>query len=141
MKPILHPDADAELTEAALYYESRQPSLGSDFLVEVERALDQILTTPEAFPKIGRRLRRKVLMAVPIQSDIRSLSGTNTNRSVRSPEEAAFLLAKASEGHTEKTGFSSLDPQQNLFHFNQFVAYFHGARFATTGQNAGDLSN
>ncbi|MGC9196314.1 MAG: hypothetical protein ACP5IL_12790 [Syntrophobacteraceae bacterium] len=30
MKLIFHPDADAELTEAARYYESCQPDLGSD---------------------------------------------------------------------------------------------------------------
>lgn len=61
----LHPDADAELTEAARYYESRQPGLGVDFLAEVERALDQILTNPEAFQKIGIRVRRKFLWRFP----------------------------------------------------------------------------
>jgi toxin ParE1/3/4 len=65
MKLIFHPDADAELTEAAQYYESRQPGLGSDFLAEVERALDQILTNPEAFRKIGRRVRLKPLWRFP----------------------------------------------------------------------------
>lgn len=55
----LHPDADAELIEAVRYYELRQPGLGSDLLKEVERALDQILTYPEASQKIGWRVRRK----------------------------------------------------------------------------------
>ena len=61
----LHPDADAELTEAARYYESREPGLGSDLLGEVERAIDQILTNPEASQKIGRRVRRKPLWRFP----------------------------------------------------------------------------
>ncbi|MGA7876620.1 MAG: type II toxin-antitoxin system RelE/ParE family toxin [Desulfoferrobacter sp.] len=61
----LHPDADAELTEAARYYELRQPGLGSDLLEEVERALDQILTYPEASQNIGRRVRRKPLWRFP----------------------------------------------------------------------------
>jgi toxin ParE1/3/4 len=65
MKLIFHPDADAELTEAAQYYESRRPGLGSDYLTEVERALDQILTNPEASPKIGGRVRRKPLWRFP----------------------------------------------------------------------------
>jgi hypothetical protein len=42
----LHPDADAEVTEAARYYESREPGLGSDLLGEVERAFEQILANP-----------------------------------------------------------------------------------------------
>lgn len=60
-----HPNADAELTEATCYYESRQPGLGADFLAEVERSLDQILTNPEAFQKIGKRVRRKFLWRFP----------------------------------------------------------------------------
>jgi plasmid stabilization system protein ParE len=61
----LHPDADAELTDAAQYYESRQPGLGVDLLGEVERAFDQILANPEACRKIGRRVRRKSLWRFP----------------------------------------------------------------------------
>jgi hypothetical protein len=38
MKVIgFHPDADAEVTEAAQYYEIRQIVLGSDLLAEVTR--------------------------------------------------------------------------------------------------------
>lgn len=60
-----HPEADAELTEAAQFYEGRQPGLGSDLLAEVERALGQILTHPEALQRIGRRARRKPLWRFP----------------------------------------------------------------------------
>jgi len=43
MKPItLHPDADTEITEAARYYESRQPGFGADLLGEMEQAFDFI---------------------------------------------------------------------------------------------------
>ena len=66
MKQIgLHPEADAEVTEAARYYELRWPGLGLDLLEEVEQALDQILTNPEASPQIGRRVRRKPLWRFP----------------------------------------------------------------------------
>ena len=61
----LHPDADAEVTEVAQYYEACEPGLGSDFLGEVERALAQIETNPEAFRRIGRRVRRKPLWRFP----------------------------------------------------------------------------
>jgi toxin ParE1/3/4 len=60
-----HPDADAELTDAARYYESCQPGLGSDLLAEVESALDQISSNPEASQKIGSRVRRKLLWRFP----------------------------------------------------------------------------
>ena len=53
MKRIgFHPDAGAEITEAAQYYEVRRSGLGADLLAEVERALDQILTNPEASRRI-----------------------------------------------------------------------------------------
>ena len=60
-----HPDAGAEVTEAAQYYEVRKSGLGSDLLVEVERALEQILTNPEASQRIGRRVRQKSLWRFP----------------------------------------------------------------------------
>ena len=60
-----HPDADVEITEAAQYYEERLAGLGSDLLGEVERALDQILTNPEASQRIARRVRRKPLWRFP----------------------------------------------------------------------------
>ena len=66
MKVIgFHPDADAEITDAARYYEVRMSALGLTFLTEVERALDQILMNPDASPKIGKRLRRKSLWRFP----------------------------------------------------------------------------
>ena len=60
-----HPDADVEITEAAQYYEECLAGLGSDLLGEVERALDQILTNPEASQRIARRVRRKPLWRFP----------------------------------------------------------------------------
>jgi hypothetical protein len=60
VKPItFHPDADAEVTEAAQFYEARSPGLGSGLLEEVQRSLAQVVTRPEAHQKIGRRGRRK----------------------------------------------------------------------------------
>ena len=60
-----HPDADAEVTDAAQYYEVRKAGLGSDLIREVERALDHILTNPEASQQIGRQMRRKHLLRFP----------------------------------------------------------------------------
>ena len=60
-----HPDAESEITEVARYYEAHRPGLGSDFLGEVERGLDQISTNPEASQRIARRVRRKPLWRFP----------------------------------------------------------------------------
>ncbi len=66
MKPLFfHPEADSEIAEAVQYYEAHKYGLGLDFLEEVERALDQISTNPEASRQIGRRIRRKVLWRFP----------------------------------------------------------------------------
>jgi len=62
---VFHPDADAEITEAAQYYEVHKPGLGSDFLGEVERGLDLISANPEASQRIARRVRRKPLWRFP----------------------------------------------------------------------------
>jgi toxin ParE1/3/4 len=62
---VFHPDADTEITEASHYYEVRKPGLGSDFIGEVERALDQISANPEACQRIGKRVRRKTLWRFP----------------------------------------------------------------------------
>ncbi len=40
-----HEDADAELIEAARYYEARTPSLGLALLLDVEDAVEQIQAT------------------------------------------------------------------------------------------------
>jgi tetrahydromethanopterin S-methyltransferase subunit G len=62
VKPTaFHPDADTEVAEAAEYYERHSAGLGSEMLDEVERALNQIATNPEACQSIGRRVRRKPL--------------------------------------------------------------------------------
>jgi len=56
-----HPDAEAEITEVARYYEAHKLGLGSDFLGEVERGLDLISANPEACQRIARRVRKKPL--------------------------------------------------------------------------------
>ena len=66
MKPItFHPDAEAEINEAARYYEDRSPGLGSELLGEVERALGLISRNPEACQRVGRRARRRSLWRFP----------------------------------------------------------------------------
>lgn len=60
-----HPDADAEINEAARYYESRSQGLGRELLDEIERALRLIARNPEACQRIAKRARRRPLWRFP----------------------------------------------------------------------------
>jgi len=57
-----HPDAETELAEAALFYESRMSGLGRFFAAEVERTIALVREYPEAGPAVGPK-RRHVLVA------------------------------------------------------------------------------
>ena len=54
MKVIFHPDAEAELIEAARYYESRVATLGAQFLAEANRAVGVILHSPNRWPVVDK---------------------------------------------------------------------------------------
>ncbi|MHB8766888.1 MAG: type II toxin-antitoxin system RelE/ParE family toxin [Deferrisomatales bacterium] len=66
MRPVtFHPAAQAEVVEAAQYYEEQSPGLGPALIREVERAVEQLAAGPETAPRIGRRVRRKLLHRFP----------------------------------------------------------------------------
>jgi plasmid stabilization system protein ParE len=58
MRVVSHPEADAELEAAALWYKERQPGLGENFLDEFERTLRRILNKPERWRKIQGENRK-----------------------------------------------------------------------------------
>ena len=47
---IFHPEADAELVEAAQHYESQSHGLGRNFLDETKRGVTSIQQFPNAWP-------------------------------------------------------------------------------------------
>jgi hypothetical protein len=57
-----HPEAEAELEDASLFYESRMLGLGKSFAAEVERTIYLIREFPDAGSPTGRT-RRRVLVA------------------------------------------------------------------------------
>jgi plasmid stabilization system protein ParE len=59
---FFHPDAEAELEDASLFYESRMPGLGKSFAAEVRRTIYLIREFPDAGSPIGHT-RRRVLVA------------------------------------------------------------------------------
>jgi len=59
MKPIrFHPEAEAEMMEAAAYYEAQQPQLGRRFLVSVQDALNRIQVNPLLYRLVEGDVRR-----------------------------------------------------------------------------------
>ena len=53
-----HPDAEAEMVEAAAYYEAQQENLGKRFLTSVQDALNRIQINPLLYPIVELDVRR-----------------------------------------------------------------------------------
>lgn len=64
-KVTFHEEADAEVNEAARYYEERALGLGLSFLDDVEEAIEQVLANPEACQRSSEEVRRKLLRRFP----------------------------------------------------------------------------
>ena len=60
-----HPDAEAELGDASLFYESRMAGLGKSFAAEVERTISLVREFPEAGSPVGPRRRQVVVARFP----------------------------------------------------------------------------
>ncbi|MEY2879730.1 MAG: hypothetical protein RLZZ15_2110 [Verrucomicrobiota bacterium] len=65
MHLIHHPDAEAELIEAARYYEQEVPTLGAQLLDAVDRAVAVILSAPERWRPIEADVRRYLMPRFP----------------------------------------------------------------------------
>lgn len=61
----LRPEAEADLAEAARWYESQSPGLGHAFLDAVQGALSAILKSPLLYPIVHRRTRRALIRRFP----------------------------------------------------------------------------
>jgi toxin ParE1/3/4 len=64
-KVTFHEDADAEMNEAAQYYEKRAFGLGLSFLDAIEEAVDKVVENPEAYQLVGDEVRHKLLSRFP----------------------------------------------------------------------------
>ena len=64
-KVTFHEDADAEMTDAAKYYEERAFGLGLSSLDAVEDAVKKILENPEAYQLVSDEVRHKLLERFP----------------------------------------------------------------------------
>ncbi len=66
MKPIrFHPDADAEMLDAAGWYELQHKNLGKRFLTAIQDALNRIELNPELYPLVEGDVRRCLVKTFP----------------------------------------------------------------------------
>lgn len=88
--------AEKEIQNAADYYESQEPGLGSRFVNELDRATAFILQFPNAWTRISRRSRRCCLRYFPynviysVQGD--TITVVTVVHQSRDPEKWQTLL-------------------------------------------------
>src|SRR5712692_6461913 len=56
--PVVRPLAEADVREAALWYESKREGLGAEFVLELDALYERIAENPRQFPEIGEGARR-----------------------------------------------------------------------------------
>lgn len=59
------PPAEEEMSEAALFYDAASDGLGTDFLDDVQQAVDRLCEYPEAGKAVSSNLRRMLLHRFP----------------------------------------------------------------------------
>jgi plasmid stabilization system protein ParE len=64
---IIRPEAEADLTDAAVWYDSRETGLGLELLSEVDSAIARALKNPESFTRVRRNptIRRVLTRRFP----------------------------------------------------------------------------
>lgn len=65
MTVYLRPKAQADLDDAAVWYESRRSGLGTEFLDSVQPTLDRISNQPFSYPKVYGEVRRALVSRFP----------------------------------------------------------------------------
>jgi plasmid stabilization system protein ParE len=65
MRLVVGTAAEADVLDAALWYEQRSPGLGREFLRAVDAALAEIAAMPERYPIVCGEARRALLRRFP----------------------------------------------------------------------------
>ncbi|MDP8245005.1 MAG: hypothetical protein P9L94_13040 [Candidatus Hinthialibacter antarcticus] len=74
-KTVFHPDAQTEMTEAAIYYESLQQNLGKRFLASVKDSIHRVQINPVLYPVIELDVRRCLVRPFPFGVMYRDMPG------------------------------------------------------------------
>lgn len=67
LRLLVRPEAEADLSAAYGWYESKRLNLGNEFLAEVEDCFARIAELPESFPQLYGRYRRALMRRFPYQ--------------------------------------------------------------------------
>jgi toxin ParE1/3/4 len=64
---VVRPEAEADITDAAGWYDSREFGLGLEFISEIRSAISRALKTPESFTRLRRNptIRRVLARRFP----------------------------------------------------------------------------
>lgn len=62
---IVLPAAEADIRQAAAWYERRRPGMGQVFLLQVELALSRVHRFPEIYQRLSGDTRRAVMRQFP----------------------------------------------------------------------------
>ena len=62
---VVRPSAEADVREAAFWYEAKREGLGAEFVLELDALYDRIAQHPLQFPEIGEGARRALLRRFP----------------------------------------------------------------------------
>lgn len=66
-KLIVRPEAEAELTDAFVWYEQQVAGLGDHFLLAIDATINAILRNPLQYPVIYKNVRRALTRRFPYQ--------------------------------------------------------------------------
>ena len=62
---VFLPEASDDLEAAASHYNKHQPGLGHQFITEVRKTRDRIVTLPKAAPEVRKGIRRRSVHRFP----------------------------------------------------------------------------
>jgi plasmid stabilization system protein ParE len=62
---FLREEAEADIADAAAWYEEQWDGLGHAFLEQVERGLERIGERPQQYPELHRQIRRALIQRFP----------------------------------------------------------------------------
>jgi plasmid stabilization system protein ParE len=66
-KLIIRPEAEADLTEAFEWYETRVTGLGLEFIRTVDSLFNSIIRNPQAYPVVYKAARRALTRKFPYE--------------------------------------------------------------------------
>ena len=64
---IVRPEAEADISDGAMWYEDREPGFGLEFVSEVQSAIARAIKNPDSFTSVRRypRVRRVLTRQFP----------------------------------------------------------------------------